>query len=174
MKKTNVQKLSLAAMLLALAFVLPFFTGQIPQIGSKLCPMHIPVMLCGFLCSGPWGMLVGFLAPLLRSFIVGAPTLFPRAVAMAFELATYGLVSGVLYNHLAKNKVNMYFSLVSAMLLGRVVWGFVQLCCVGFDITKFTFPAFWAGAVVNALPGIAVQLILIPVLVAAVEKYKKQ
>lgn len=38
---------------LALCLVLPFLTGQIPQIGSALCPMHIPVLLAGFLC-GPW------------------------------------------------------------------------------------------------------------------------
>lgn len=172
MKKTKIQKLTLSAMLLALAFVLPFFTGQLPQIGAMLCPMHIPVLLCGYLCSGPWGLLVGFIAPLLRSFILGMPTLFPKAVAMAFELATYGFVAGMLYKHLPKSRVRIYLSLIIAMLSGRLVWGFVQLCCVGLDVTKFTLEAFWAGAVANALPGIIIQLILIPILVRAVEKYK--
>lgn len=175
MKRNNIQNLSLSAMLLALAFVLPFFTGQIPQIGGKLCPMHIPVLLCGYLCSGPWGLAVGFVAPLLRCFIVGMPApLFPKAIAMAFELATYGLMSGVLYKLLPKNKVNLYLSLILSMISGRLVWGIVQLCCVGLDVTKFTLSVFWTGAVVNAVPGIIVQLLLIPVLVSAVEKYKSK
>ena len=172
MKNKNIQKLTLSAMFLALAFVLPFLTGQIPQIGAKLCPMHIPVILCGFLCSGPWGLVVGFIAPLLRSFLLGAPPLFPTAVAMAFELATYGLVSGLLHKTLPKNKFNIYGSLLGAMIAGRIVWGFVQLCCVGLDAAQFTLSAFWAGAVVNAIPGIIIQLLLIPVLVAAIERYK--
>ncbi|MBQ7117787.1 MAG: ECF transporter S component [Clostridia bacterium] len=175
MKKTSIQKLSLSAMLLAVAFVLPFLTGQIPQIGAKLCPMHLPVLLCGYLCSGPWGLATGFIAPLLRCFIVGMPApLFPKAIAMAFELATYGFVSGTLHRLLPKKRVYLYLSLVTAMLSGRLVWGFVQLCCVGLDVTRFTLSAFWAGAVVNALPGIIVQLILIPVLVSAVERYKRK
>ncbi len=175
MKNTKIQKLSLSAMLLALAFVLPFLTGQIPQIGAKLCPMHIPVLLCGYLCSGPWGLAVGFIAPLLRCFIVGMPSpLFPKAIAMAFELATYGFMSGILHKVLPKKRGFLYLSLVLSMVAGRLVWGFVQLCCAGIDVTKFTFSAFWAGAVANALPGIVMQLILIPVLVSAAEKYKSR
>ncbi len=175
MKNTKIQKLSLSAMFLALSFVLPFLTGQIPQIGAKLCPMHIPVILCGYLCSGPWGLAVGFIAPLLRCFIAGMPSpLFPKAIAMAFELATYGLMSGILHKALPKKRGFLYLSLILSMVAGRLVWGFVQLCCAGLDVTKFTFSAFWAGAVANALPGIVIQLILIPVLVSAVEKYKSR
>ena len=88
--QTNLRNLCLSAMFLALAFVLPFLTGQIPEIGNMLCPMHIPVLLCGFVCGSPWGFAVGLIAPILRSVTIGAPTLFPRAVAMAFELAAYG------------------------------------------------------------------------------------
>jgi len=169
----SIQKITMSAMFLALAFVMPFFTGQIPKIGAMLCPMHIPVILCGFVCGGPWALAVGFIAPLLRSFIVGMPTLFPKAVAMAFELATYGLVSGVLYKVLPKKKTNIYISLVVSMISGRLVWGLVQLCCVSFNVTRFGLSAFWAGAVVNALPGILIQLILIPLVVMAVEKQHK-
>lgn len=95
MTRTNrpVQNLVVAALMLALAYVLPFFTGNIPQIGSMLLPMHLPTLLCGFLCGGPWGAAVGFLAPLMRSAILGCPP-FPTAVAMAVEMAVYGLVSG--------------------------------------------------------------------------------
>ena len=48
-----------------------------------LLPMHLPTLLCGFLCGGPWGAAVGFLAPLMRSAILGMPPPFPTAVAMA-------------------------------------------------------------------------------------------
>lgn len=168
--KTAVTDVALAAMFLAIAFVLPFFTGQIPQIGNMLCPMHLPVILCGYICGGPWGLVVGFVAPLLRSFIIGAPTLFPRAVAMAFELAAYGFFSGFFYRVLPKKKINIYASLVLSMIIGRLVWGFVQIACVGFNASEFGLAAFWAGAVANAVPGIIIQLILIPVLVIVLEK----
>lgn len=173
-KQNNPFNLSLAAMFLALAFVLPFLTGQIKQIGAMLCPMHIPVILCGYICGGPWGLIVGFAAPLLRSFIVGMPKIFPTAFAMAFELAVYGFMSGLLYRILPKKKINIYLSLIISMVTGRLVWGFVQLCCVGFDVSKFSLSAFWAGAVVNAIPGIIIQLVFIPVLVMVLEKYGKR
>ena len=169
-KQKGVQNLALSGMFLALAFVLPFFAGQVPQIGNMLCPMHIPVLLCGYICGGPWGLVVGFVAPLLRSFIVGMPTLFPKAVAMAFELATYGFMSGVLYRRLPKKRINIYLSLVLSMIGGRFIWGAVQLLCVGLDVSRFSPAVFWAGAVVNALPGIIIQLVLIPLLVMAIEK----
>ena len=175
MKKQNdLVKLALASMFLALAFVMPFLTGQIPQIGSKLCPMHIPVILCGYICGAPWGLVVGFIAPLLRSVTLGMPPLFPTAFAMAFELAVYGFVLGFLYRKLPKNKIIIYISLIVSMIAGRLVWGVVQLCCVGFDISKFSLTSFWTGAVVNAIPGIIIQLVLIPVLVMALEKMNKQ
>lgn len=173
MKKQNpVFNLSLAAMFLAMAFVLPFFTGQIPQIGKMLCPMHFPVILCGYVCGGPWGLVVGFAAPLLRSVIFGMPTLFPKAFAMAFELACYGFMSGLLYRVLPKNKLNLYVSLVLSMITGRLVWGAVQFCCIGLDPTRFGFSAFWAGAVADAVPGIIIQLVLIPLIIALLEKAK--
>ena len=85
--KFSVKNLVLGALFLALALVLPFFTGHIPQIGAMLCPMHLPILLAGFVCGGPVGAVVGFIAPLLRSALSGMPTMFPAAVAMAFELA---------------------------------------------------------------------------------------
>ena len=168
-KSNNIKSLVISAMFLALAFVMPFLTGQIPQIGSMLCPMHIPVILCGYICGAPWGLAVGFIAPLLRSAIMGMPVMFPAAISMAFELAVYGFMSGLLYRCLPRKKWCIYLSLVISMLAGRLVWGFVQLALMGFDTDKFGLSAFVAGAFVNALPGIAVQLVLIPVLIMALE-----
>lgn len=172
MKQQNeIKKMTLAAMFLALAFVLPFLTGQIPQIGAMLCPMHIPVLLCGFFCGAPWGLIVGVLAPLLRSFTLGMPQMFPTAFCMAFELGTYGLVAGILHKLLPKKKGFIYVSLLLAMVAGRMVWGLVMFACMGFDAAKFGMPAFIAGAFTTAIPGIIVQIVLIPILVIAAEKY---
>ena len=170
MRKNEIKKLTLSAMFLAMAFIMPFLTGQIPQIGSMLCPMHIPVLLCGFFCGVPWGIGVGFIAPLLRSIILGMPPMFPKAFCMAFELATYGFIAGFLYNKLPKKKINVYVSLISAMVIGRLVWGFVMFGCMGFDISQFGLSAFLAGAVLNAIPGIVIQIIFIPIVVIALEK----
>ncbi len=169
-KRNTTLKLILSAMFLALAFVLPFITGQIPQVGAMLCPMHIPVILCGFICGAPWGLLVGVTVPLLRSFVLSMPPLFPTAVSMAFELAVYGFMSGFLYRVLPKKKINIYVSLILSMVIGRLVWGMVQFCLMGFDIEKFPLSVFWSGAVVNALPGIIIQLVLIPIVIVILEK----
>jgi thiamine transporter ThiT len=169
-KRNDIKKLTLSAMFLALAFVMPFLTGQIPQIGSMLCPMHIPVLLCGFFCGAPWGLVVGFVAPILRSFTLGMPPMFPTAFCMAFELATYGFIAGWLHNKLSNKKVNVYVSLLGAMVIGRLVWGVIMFCCMGFDASKFGLNAFLAGAVLNAVPGIIVQIVLIPVLVIILGK----
>ena len=170
MKKKDIKKLTLTAMFLALAFVMPFFTGQIPQVGSMLCPMHIPVLLCGFFCGAHWGLVVGFITPILRSFILGVPIMFPMAFCMAFELVTYGFVAGWLYNKLPRKKINVYVSLISAMVSGRLVWGIVMFCCMGLNSSKFGLNSFLAGAVLNALPGIFLQIVLIPILVITLEK----
>ena len=171
MKKTNVKKLILAALFLAMAMVLPFLTGQIPEIGSMLCPMHIPALLCGFFCGWPWGLMVGFVAPLLRFVIFGMPPLFPVGISMAFELAAYGAVSGWMYAKLPRKKSSVYVALLVAMVVGRLVWGAAQFVCLGLSGSSFTMAAFWAGAVTSAIPGIIVQIILIPLLVIALEKH---
>ncbi len=171
-RKNTTLKLILSAMFLALAFVLPFLTGQVPQVGAMLLPMHIPVILCGFICGAPWGLVVGVTAPLLRSLILGMPPLFPTAISMAFELATYGFLAGLLYRALPKKNINIYVSLVISMISGRIVWGIAQLFLLGFDVEKFPLSAFFSGAVVNAIPGIILQILLIPVILLILEKSK--
>ena len=169
-KNNSIFKMVLAAMFLAMAYVLPFFTGQIPEIGSMLCPMHIPVLLCGFLCGWPWGLAVGFIAPMLRSMILGMPPMFPTAVCMAFELATYGVMTGLFYKWFPKKKGFIYVSLIFAMIAGRLVWGLAMLVCTGIKGGSFGAAAFLAGAVTNAIPGIVLQLLVIPVVVMLLER----
>ena len=136
-----------------------------------LCPMHIPALLCGYFCGWPWGLAVGFIAPVLRSLLFGMPPMFPVAICMAFELATYGAVSGLVYNKLSHNKASIYISLLTAMVAGRLVWGIARFLCAGLDVTAFGLSAFWAGAITTAIPGIIVQILLIPVIVMALEKH---
>ena len=170
MRNTHIKKLILAALFLAMAMVLPFLTGQIPEVGAMLCPMHIPALLCGFFCGWPWGLMVGIVAPLLRSVTFGMPPMFPVAICMAFELATYGAVSGTLYRLLPCRPVNVYVSLIAAMLAGRIVWGVVRVVLSGVTGAAFTWAAFAAGAFTQAIPGIILQVVLIPAIVLSLKK----
>jgi len=168
----NILKMILSALFLAMAYVLPFVTGQIPQVGAMLCPMHIPVLLCGFICGWPYGLAVGMVAPIARSLILGMPPFFPTAVCMAFELGVYGLMAGIAYKFLPKKNIYIYCSLLIAMIAGRLVWGVAMLICTGVSGGTFTWSAFLAGAVVNAIPGIIAQLVLIPVVIILMKKIK--
>ena len=167
---SGIRRLTTAALLLALALVLPFLTGQIRAIGNMLCPMHFPVLLCGFICGWPWGLAVGMLAPILRSLLFGKPDLFPSAAAMLFELGTYGAASGILYRLLPKKTGSIYLSLIAAMLAGRIVWGLAQIVFLSLQGKVFTSAMFLAGAVTSAIPGMILQIILIPVLVLVLQK----
>lgn len=168
MNQTLVKKIALSAMLLALCLVLPFLTGQIPEIGNLLLPMHLPVFLCGFICGPVWGGFIGLVAPFLRSAMFGMPPIYPTATSMAFELLTYGLVSGLIYRLSGKkNLLTVYIALISAMILGRAVWGAVQAILLANSGNPLTFAVFWAQAVVNALPGIAIQVVAIPLILFA-------
>ncbi len=173
MKSNNkLLKIIFSSLFLALAYVMPFITGQIPEVGSKLCLLHIPVILCGFICGWPWGLVVGFVAPLFRSLTGGMPPLYPTAVCMAFELATYGAVSGLMHKLLPRKRLYIYCSLLTAMVVGRIVWGMAMFACMGMNGGNFTFAAFLAGAFTNAIPGMIVQIVLIPVLVMILENPK--
>ena len=157
------RKLVLSALFLAIGLVLPFITGQVPQFGSMLLPMHIPVLLCGLICGWQYGAVVGATLPLLRSFLFSMPPIFPTAVAMAVELCVYGLAIGFLYGLFRKqNLAAVYISLVTAMILGRVAWGGAQTVLLSMQVSFFTFKAFLGGALLNAIPGIILQLLLIP------------
>ena len=170
-RKNQLVNLTLSAMFLAIGLLLPLLTGQIKQIGNMLLPMHIPVLLCGLICGWQYGLGVGIVVPLLRSAIFGMPILFPTAVAMSFELATYGFVVGFLYFHSRwKCVIALYRCMIIAMLSGRVVWGIVQVCLLGLGENGFTFSAFIAGAFFNAIPGIILQLILIPSIMIALNR----
>ena len=166
----NTKKLTLSALFLALGLVMPFMTMQIPEIGSMLLPMHIPVMICGFVCGWKYGLVVGCITPLLRSMVFGMPYMMPTAVGMAFELATYGAVAGLLYYALKKTKFRTYLSLLGAMITGRIVWGVVSIAIYQMMGAAFTWQMFIAGAFITAIPGILVQLVIIPPIITVLRK----
>ena len=159
----NLLNIVLSAMFLAIALILPLFTAQIKEFGNMLLPMHIPVMLCGLVCGWQYGLTIGAIAPLLRSALFAMPVMFPSAISMAFELATYGFVIGILFQKARWKCIkSLYRCLIISMVSGRVVWGIVQCILLGLGENRFTISMFVSGAIVKAIPGIILQLMLIP------------
>lgn len=173
MKGIDIKKMLLSAMFLALGLILPFVTMHIQLIGNMLLPMHIPVFLCALICGWRYGVVVGLVCPLMRSFLFGMPPIYPSAISMTFELMTYAFVVGFLY---ARSKWQctkaLYRCMLIAMVSGRVVWGVIQATLLGISGNAFSFQAFIAGALLNAIPGIIIQLILIPAIMVALDKSK--
>lgn len=159
--------LTLSAMFLAIGLVLPFFTGQLHAVGNMLLPMHLPVLLCGLICGWQYGGLVGFILPLLRFSLFGMPRM-PLAIPMAFELAAYGLIVGFLYGRSKwKCVLTLYRSLLIAMVGGRIVWAAGRVILAGVSNVPFGWQVFLTAGFVEALPGILLQLTLIPIIMVA-------
>lgn len=166
------KKIVTASLFLSLGIVLPFFTGQIKEIGDTLLPMHIPVMLCGLICGPTYGMAIGFLLPFIRSALTSMPPVYPNAVWMALEMATYGFVIGFLYFKRKNPDLKwLYFSMLSAMLSGRIVWGVAKAVLLGIRGKTFGFSAFLVGGFVDSALGILLQLILIPSIIVILKKF---
>ena len=169
--KQTTQNFVLAAMFMALGLVLPFLTGQIQQIGNMLLPMHLPVLVCGLICGWQYGAVVGFVLPLLRFVLFGMPPIYPMGVSMAFELAAYGFLVGWLYSHSRwQCIISLYRCLLAAMVGGRLVWGAVRVLLSGVAGQAFTWEMFLSGALLTAVPGIILQLTLIPALMLALDR----
>ena len=167
--KTNAKSMVLAALCAAFGVVLPVALHSIPNAGSVLLPMHLPVLLCGLVCGPVYGLGCGLLTPLLSSLITGMP---PAAVlpSMLCELATYGFAAGLLSRLLrtGRRMLDIYLQLIGAMLLGRVVYGVMNALI--FSAGSYSFTAFVTAAFVTALPGIVIQLALLPAVVLLLEK----
>ena len=168
--KKYIIKPILAALFLALGMVLPLLTGQIKEIGDSLLPMHIPVMICGLVCGYKYGAAIGLMLPFLRSLTFSMPPIYPNAVWMALELATYGLVIGFIYMKLSKNRLSMYVALITAMIMGRVVWGVSKAVLLGLGGSSFSISAFIVGGFVDSLLGIVLQLIVVPPIAALINR----
>jgi len=174
MKKIRVKDLVLTSLFVAIGVLLPIVFHSINILGIVFLPMHIPVILCGFICGPLLGGVAAIITPLLSSVITGMPVIYPVAVAMVFELTSYAVVAGVLFRLLKKLKLilALYISLVSAMLLGRAVLGAVSYILYGVLGNGYTFTAFITSAFITAWPGIIIQLVIIPWLYFFLKKAK--
>lgn len=168
-KLSTITKLIFTGVCIALCIVLPIALHSIPNGGTLFSPMHLPVLLCGVICGGPHGLICGLMGPLLSCLISGMPAM-AKLPFMMVELGIYGLVAGLLmrFFHSKKLLPDLYLSLLIAMLSGRIVAGLLK----AFVLTDGNYSlAVWAsGYFISCLPGIIVQLILIPVLYVALER----
>lgn len=170
----HLRNLTYTAVLWAAAFLLPFLTANDQALGNAVCPMHVPVLLCGIICGPVWGGVMGFCAPLLRSAVIGAPPFPLVALPMAFELLAYAVTAGVLYR-LLKNRLDyygIYVALLVAMVVGRVVLGVAKYFVMGFKELPFGIEGFITGSVLPAWPGVCLQFALIPPIIYALKKAK--
>ena len=168
----QINKICLAAMFLALCWLMPFLTASNPELGNMFLPMHIPVFIAGFVLGPFYGGLIGLLGPITRTLIFGAPPIF-NSIPMCFELATYGFISGLSFSLLVKklNKVDsllaIYIALISAMVIGRIAGGFVSYIVTFFNANSngYTWSAYWTSYFVMAWPGMILQLVVVPALI---------
>lgn len=164
----NVKYLVTTAMLLALGLVLPTFF-HLFGAGTVFLPMHIPVLIAGLACGSPYGAACGLILPYLSSVLTGMPPLYPVAVAMSLELCAYGVVTGLLFRKL---KVNLYVALVGGMLCGRIVSGAANAILMGVAGKPYGLATFLTVSFVDGLPGILIQLIVVPVVVVLLIKIR--
>lgn len=168
---TQTKRLIFAGLCVALGVVLPVAFHSVANAGSIFLPMHIPVLLCGLVCGWPFGLACGVLAPLLSSLFTGMP---PAAMlpSMLCELAVYGFLSGLLLQKIKTGKliVDLYLSLIAAMLAGRLVYGLLNALI--FRAGSYSLPIWLTASFVTALPGIVIQLAVLPALVLALQKTK--
>lgn len=179
MKKNRmeVKEWVIASFFVALGIMLPMLFHTVGIAGPIFLPMHIPVLIAGFILS-PWlALFVGIIIPLLSSVLTGMPILFPMAVVMMFELGAYGFIVSLISR---STKWNIILTLLSSMIVGRIVAGMTVFILVqGFGI-KMNALMFVKGSIITGLPGIALQIVLIPVLVSRIKlfynvnKYKEQ
>ena len=169
MSKTK--QLTYAALCVALGIILPITMHSIPNSGSVLLPMHIPVLLCGLICGWPYALLCGVVTPTLSSILTGMP---PAAYlpSMLCELAVYGFAASLLLRFVRtkSNLADLYIALIGSMLAGRVVAGILNALI--FNVGNYSMQIWVTRLFINSLPGIVIQLVLLPVVVQALTKAK--
>ncbi len=165
-QNTSIRYLIITAICIACGIALPqaFHVIAFESAGKVFLPMHIPILICGFLCGWKYGLLCGLITPFLSSF-TGMPQLFPTAVWMMFELAAYGCISGLLYK-----KYNAFISLIGAMFCGRVVLAITQFIIFSMIGQSFDLRVFLVSTFGTAIPGIFLQIIVIPALIKVLHK----
>ena len=171
MPKIKIRQMVITSMFIAIGIVLPMAFHSIPKGGNIFLPMHIPVLLCGIICGFPYGLVCGMITPFLSSLLTGMP---PAAFlpSMLFELAAYGTVSSLLmhYIHIKNLFAKIYISLIAAMLFGRVFYGILNALI--FSAGNYSMQIWLSAAFVTALPGVVIQMLIIPAIVVVLQKAK--
>lgn len=169
MQMSRVKKLIITALCIALCIVLPMAFHTIPNAGNIFTPMHIPVLLCGLTVGAPYGLLCGLTGPLLSSILTSMP---PAAVlpSMMLECAVYGTVTGLCIRrvHTKSTYADLYISMIAALLLGRIVGGIAKALI--FNVGDYGAVMWITGYFITCLPGLLLQLLMIPSIVFALLK----
>lgn len=165
----NVKNMIFTALCIAIGIVLPMVFHGVPNAGSIFLPMHLPVLLCGLLCGPFSGLLCGGLVPVLSSLLTGMPPAFILP-SMICELAVYGLLAGFFSKkiHIHSEVVSVYIQLVLAMIGGRLVYGILNALI--FSAGAYSLEIFITSAFITALPGILIQLVMLPSLSMILKK----
>lgn len=173
MIKNKTQRLVVAALCLALGILLPQIFHVIPvaNTGNVFLPMHIPVILCGYFVGAGYGALVGAICPLLSFLFTGMPNA-ARLPFMIVELMAYGAAAGLAYQLLTKmNKtLRIYLTLIITMICGRVAYFMGLVVAVYILGMKELSVMAVISAIVLGLPGIVIQIIIIPVIIFSIDK----
>jgi len=158
-----------ASLFLALGLIFPYIFHLTGMAGPIFLPMHIPVLLCACILGAEYGLIIGVITPFLNSVLTGMPPIYPTGISMVLELATYGFVAGVLYK---KKNINIFISLILSMILGRFVSGAANYILLTVGGKGFVLKMFLTSSFVTAVPGIIIQLIMIPIIVKVLENTK--
>lgn len=163
-----IKKMVFTAACAALCIVLPMAFHMIPNAGTVFLPMHIPVLLCGLICGWPFGFVCGVMGPLLSSILTQMP---PAAMlpSMMVECAAYGCITGLMmkYVYTGRPLADLYISMTTAMVVGRVISGLAK----SLIFAPGTAPFAWVTTtLVMGLPGISIQLVLMPAVVMALTR----
>ena len=173
MNKTT-EKIVMTGFFIALGTILPQLF-HVAQLGNVISPMHFTVLLCGLLLGSKYGVACGILTPLLASLLFGKPIIFPNGLSMAIELAIYGLISGLIKSKIKVSKdtyINLYVILVIAMLLGRVAAISTNYILFLTGKSANSFIAYLKILFITGLPGIVLQLLLLPPIYLRINKLK--
>lgn len=168
----STKRLVLASLFLAFGQILPIFTAQIPQVDLMMLPAYIPVFLCGYICGWSNGLIVGLITPIMRSMLFGIPPMVPYATAKSLEFAAYGFLTGILRGRLPQKRLSLYIIIIVAMVAGRFIWGAVFIFLTGTTLTLPTWVTVMSGGFLFTGIGITVQMILVPLVLAALKKSK--
>lgn len=170
MENPAIKKIIASGVCLALAMLLPFLTFQSQQLGRIFSLMHIPIFIAAFICGWKYGVIIGILAPIIRSISFGLPPLYPTALSMAIELAIYGALAGLIYERLHYKKISVYPALICAIIIGRSVGGLITCFLMSTVGNEISIVAYIINSFTEGLPGIICHIAVVPPLVYMLKK----